>query len=416
MSRKTRVLASITAGLLCAVTMGAASSIALPAAGEVAPLPANQAVDAQPTAFSAGSKLVGALSNAWGQFPTSEPITVWTEALVDGAWSRSQTRTTDAGGNYVIPLTYGAATPGIHTFRVRGEYPDGSTAASEPFTLQRLGQPTAFNAGAKLVGATTYKWGQFDSNGPLTAWTEVIVDGKWSRSQTRVTDADGNYTIPLTYGAGQPGTYTFRVRGQYPDGTIAATRSLELQRLAEPVARSAGEKVVGAVSNAWGTFDVTEPITVWTEALVNGNWSRSQTRTTDSAGSFVIPLTYGINTPGTHTFRVRGQYPDGTIATSNTLTLERTGGTKYTWMQQAGIPESDWTYVDYIVSKESGWNPAARNPYSGACGLAQALPCSKVGGNWADPVTSLRWQHSYVKSRYGSYQGAYSFWLRNRWY
>lgn len=93
----------------------------------------------------------------------------------------------------------------------------------------------------------------------------------------------------------------------------------------------------------------------------------------------------------------------------------RSGG-KYDWMRAAGIPESQWKYVDYIVSKESGWNPNARNRSSGACGLAQALPCSKVGPNWNDPVVSLKWQYNYVKSRYGGYQGAYNFWLRNRWY
>ncbi|NLT30174.1 MAG: hypothetical protein GXX86_06900, partial [Propionibacterium sp.] len=76
---------------------------------------------AAPTAYSAGSKPVGAVTNAWGRFDTAEPITAWTEALVNGNWSRSQTVTTTATGNYTIPLTYGATTPGTHTFRVRGQ-------------------------------------------------------------------------------------------------------------------------------------------------------------------------------------------------------------------------------------------------------------------------------------------------------
>lgn len=93
----------------------------------------------------------------------------------------------------------------------------------------------------------------------------------------------------------------------------------------------------------------------------------------------------------------------------------RSGG-KYDWMRAAGIPESQWQYVDYIVSRESGWNPRAVNRSSGACGLVQALPCSKLGSNWSDPVHALKWQYSYVKSRYGGYAGAYSFWQRNHWY
>lgn len=91
-------------------------------------------------------------------------------------------------------------------------------------------------------------------------------------------------------------------------------------------------------------------------------------------------------------------------------------GNKQDWLIASGIPESDWTYVDYIVSKESTWNPNAVNKSSGACGLAQALPCSKLGPNWNDPVVALKWQYNYVKARYGSYAGAYSFWLSNHWY
>jgi cell division protein FtsN len=102
---------------------------------------------------------------------------------------------------------------------------------------------------------------------------------------------------------------------------------------------------------------------------------------------------------------------------SSSTPTKQVTGTKADWLRESGIPESDWTYVDYIVSKESGWNPAAMNPSSGACGLAQALPCRKTGcSNYADPVCALKWQYAYVKSRYGSYAGAYSFWISKHWY
>lgn len=92
------------------------------------------------------------------------------------------------------------------------------------------------------------------------------------------------------------------------------------------------------------------------------------------------------------------------------------GGSKEDWMRAAGIAESDWGYVDYIVSAESGWNPNATNPSSGACGLVQALPCSKVPGNGYDPVDNLRWGSGYATGRYGSWAGAYAFWTRNHWW
>lgn len=91
------------------------------------------------------------------------------------------------------------------------------------------------------------------------------------------------------------------------------------------------------------------------------------------------------------------------------------GGTKTDWLAASNIPEEDWGYADYLVSRESSWNPNAVNKSSGACGLAQALPCSKVPGNPYDPVNSLNWMNGYV-SRYGGWKGAYDFWVVNHWY
>ncbi len=93
------------------------------------------------------------------------------------------------------------------------------------------------------------------------------------------------------------------------------------------------------------------------------------------------------------------------------------GGSPAEWMAAAGIPESDWGYVDYVVRRESGWNPNATNSSSGACGLVQALPCSKVpGGNGYDPVANLTWANGYANGRYGSWAGAYDFWISNHWW
>ncbi len=92
------------------------------------------------------------------------------------------------------------------------------------------------------------------------------------------------------------------------------------------------------------------------------------------------------------------------------------GGAPAEWMSAAGISESDWGYVDYIVSRESGWNPNATNKSSGACGLVQALPCSKVPGNGYDPVDNLRWATGYATGRYGSWAGAHAFWTKNHWW
>lgn len=92
------------------------------------------------------------------------------------------------------------------------------------------------------------------------------------------------------------------------------------------------------------------------------------------------------------------------------------GGSPAEWMAAAGIAEGDWGYVDYIVGRESGWNPNATNRSSGACGLVQALPCGKVPGNGYDPVDNLRWGNGYAVGRYGSWAAAYGFWSSNHWW
>jgi len=89
-------------------------------------------------------------------------------------------------------------------------------------------------------------------------------------------------------------------------------------------------------------------------------------------------------------------------------------------MQAAGIPESDWAAVDYIVTHESSWHANDRNPDSGAYGLCQALPASKMASAGADyisnPVTQLKWCHSYSLQRYGGWANAMAFWRSSRWW
>ena len=92
------------------------------------------------------------------------------------------------------------------------------------------------------------------------------------------------------------------------------------------------------------------------------------------------------------------------------------GGSSSEWLAAAGIPESDWGYVDYIVSRESGWNPNATNASSGACGLVQAYPCSKVPGSGYNPVDNLVWANGYAVGRYGSWADAHAFWTANHWW
>ncbi|MGW2204705.1 MULTISPECIES: aggregation-promoting factor C-terminal-like domain-containing protein [unclassified Streptomyces] len=84
------------------------------------------------------------------------------------------------------------------------------------------------------------------------------------------------------------------------------------------------------------------------------------------------------------------------------------------------VPASQFASFSKIVEHESGWNPSATNSSSGAYGLVQALPASKMssaGSDWkTNPATQIKWGLDYMNDRYGSPNGAWAFWQANGWY
>lgn len=95
-------------------------------------------------------------------------------------------------------------------------------------------------------------------------------------------------------------------------------------------------------------------------------------------------------------------------------------GEHQTLMSQAGISSSDFESAEWLIAKESGWRINASNSSSGAYGLPQALPGSKMasaGADWqTNPVTQLRWMNGYVMGRYGSWANAVAHSKSKGWY
>jgi hypothetical protein len=62
--------------------------------------------------------------------------------------------------------------------------------------------------------------------------------------------------------------------------------------------------------------------------------------------------------------------------------------------------------LDKLWTKESGWNEKARNKSSGAYGIPQAYPASKLasaGSDWqTNPATQIKWGIGYIDGRYGT--------------
>lgn len=96
------------------------------------------------------------------------------------------------------------------------------------------------------------------------------------------------------------------------------------------------------------------------------------------------------------------------------------GGSAQDTARQMIGDDAQFQCFSNIVSHESGWNPSATNASSGAYGLVQALPGSKMasaGSDWqTNASTQIKWGMDYMNSRYGSPCGAWSFWQANSWY
>jgi hypothetical protein len=86
----------------------------------------------------------------------------------------------------------------------------------------------------------------------------------------------------------------------------------------------------------------------------------------------------------------------------------------YTWS------EKQFPCLDQLWTKESNWNYKARNRVTGAHGIPQALPATKmeiVGTDWrTNPVTQITWGLKYIKERYNTPCAAWSKFKRSNWY
>lgn len=85
-----------------------------------------------------------------------------------------------------------------------------------------------------------------------------------------------------------------------------------------------------------------------------------------------------------------------------------------------GWTGEQWYCLYQLWQKESGWNTTSGNPSSGAYGIPQALPGSKmasVGADWAtNPATQIAWGMGYIAGRYGAPCGAWAASQSRGWY
>ena len=89
-------------------------------------------------------------------------------------------------------------------------------------------------------------------------------------------------------------------------------------------------------------------------------------------------------------------------------------------MDEYGFAEKEYKCLNQLWTKESNWNYKARNKNSGAHGIPQALPATKmnvVSTDWrTNPVTQIRWGLRYISIRYETPCKAWAKHKRSNWY
>nr|WP_315501365.1 G5 domain-containing protein [Actinomyces oris] len=103
-----------------------------------------------------------------------------------------------------------------------------------------------------------------------------------------------------------------------------------------------------------------------------------------------------------------GTDPDGAKAVARSM------------MASHGWGDSEFTCLESLWTRESGWNYQAENASSGAYGIPQALPgtkMSEVADDWAtNPATQITWGLNYISGRYGSPCSAWAHSESVGWY
>ena len=89
-------------------------------------------------------------------------------------------------------------------------------------------------------------------------------------------------------------------------------------------------------------------------------------------------------------------------------------------MDEYGFTEKEYKCLNQLWTQESNWNYKSRNKKSGAHGIPQALPASKmnvVSTDWrTNPVTQIRWGLRYISIRYETPCKALAKHKRSNWY
>ena len=143
--------------------------------------------------------------------------------------------------------------------------------------------------------------------------------------------------------------------------------------------------------------------------------------------SYTVTLKDGVEVDRDEDMRVVVQEPVDEVVAVGALSIPKTsnsGANRALGQELAaalyGWEGEQWSCLNALFTKESNWRHTAQNRSSGAYGIPQSLPGSKmasVGSDWrTNPATQIKWGLRYIKGRYGTPCGAWSHSQSRGWY
>jgi hypothetical protein len=240
---------------------------------------------------------------------------------------------------------------------------------------------------------------------PRTIVTDA-TDVRTALQQIGVVLSDGDVVTPGLDAAIEDGTQI--VIGKPDDSivTVTATEKFDtVEKKSDAVAR--GTKIVtrkGVDGETVTTYSVTK---------VDGK-EVSRTIVTQSETKAAVDelVTVGTGDPSTVSTSSGGTSRPVAAGTARAIAKKLAA--------DRGWGDDQFACLDSLWQRESGWRTTAGNPTSGAYGIPQSLPGSKmasVGPNWrTDAKTQIIWGLGYIKGRYGTPCGAWSHFQSSNWY
>ena len=216
-------------------------------------------------------------------------------------------------------------------------------------------------------------------------------------------------------------TSSMRIAQRRQEAVFACVNDFDRAELSEDL----DGYVQDAMEQIWEERDET----VWTTADVNYREGAGDTyESAGTLGSFSSVTRTGVTfndwsrvSIGDNEYYISSEY----LTTEEPII--KVGGQKGEYQKYAlslmssyGWKDSEMYSLIKLWDRESGWNPNSHNGSSGAHGIPQALPASKMASEGSDYYTNgntqIRWGLNYIARRYGSPSNAWAHFCSSGWY